>query len=387
MASVCKKPNSPYWMMKYRAEDGRVVMRSTKQTNHKQALAMAHETERMAEKARHGELTQAVILKNLGELLERSTGERLLVASIEDFFEEYIEMKKTTGTAKTTLARYKPVTKGFLGSLTANRRRGSIGTVTPLEIERFVKAELELGKSPSTCDFALKVLSSIFAAAHRKGLALSNPALAVDALNALSEERIPFVEEQVKALLAKADTDWFGMILFGYHCGMRLSDAANLLWENIDLEAGVVTFLEQKTAGRKRKANPETSIVLHPDILAWLKTQPAGIEKAPLFPALAGKTSGSAGGLSNAFTSLMSEAKIKVPLGKQVTGKGRQFRKLGFHSLRHSMISNLANADVSADVRKTMSGHSSDEIHQRYVHLNLESQRKAVDGMVSVVSD
>lgn len=387
MASVCRKPNSPYWMMKYRAEDGRVVMRSTKQTHHKKALALANETERMAHKARQGELTQAVILKNLGEMMERTTGEKLAVASIKDFFKEYMEIKKRVGAAPSTLARYSPIMNGFVGSLTAARQKGSIATVTPSEIERFRNAELEIGKSESTCDLELKVISSVLASAHRKGLALTNPALAVEPLRGDSEERAPFTDKQVKALLNKADSEWTGMILFGYHCGIRLNDAANLCWENLSLKESTVTFLEQKTARRKRKKDKGTTIVLHPDIIGWLRSQPTGIGKAPVFLSLVGRKSGSAGGLSNMFSDLMVEAKIASGLGEKLKGKGRRFRKYGFHSFRHTMISNLANAEVSADVRMAMSGHSTEDIHQRYVHLNLEGQRKAVGRMASVLSE
>jgi hypothetical protein len=42
------------------------------------------------------------------------------------------------------------------------------------------------------------------------------------------EERMPFTDDQVKALLGVADNEWRGMILLGYHSGIRLGDAAHL---------------------------------------------------------------------------------------------------------------------------------------------------------------
>jgi integrase len=65
----------------------------------------------------------------------------------------------------------------------------------------------------------------------------------------------------------------------------------------------------------------------------------------------------------------MHLADIRAPLGLEKQGIGRQFRALGFHSLRHSFISTLANSEVPADVRKQIVGHSSEDIHRRYVHL------------------
>ena len=107
--------------------------------------------------------------------------------------------------------------------------------------------------------------------------------------------------------------------------------------------------------------------------------------RAPLFPSLHGRKPGSSGGLSNAFNQLMARAGIRAPMGEKKTGKGRQFRQLGFHDLRHTMISNFANADIPADVRKEIAGHSSDEIHRRYVHLDLSAQRRALERIGSIL--
>ena len=214
---------------------------------------------------------------------------------------------------------------------------------------------------------------------------LSNPATAVDKIGGDADERIPFTDKQIKSLLAVADNEWTGMILFGLHTGIRLHDGANLTWGNIDLPTHTVTFREGKTAHRKRTISKDTVVRLHPDIVQWLGTQPPGVGMAPLFPGLYGKPAGSHGGLSNAFNRLMERAKIIAPLGEKKTGKGRQFRKLGFHSFRHTIASRLANEDVPADVRKQMLGHSSDEVHRRYVHMDLSAQDRAIAKLKSAL--
>ena len=55
-------------------------------------------------------------------------------------------------------------------------------------------------------------------------------------------------------------------------------------------------------------------------------------------------------------------------------GFARQF----FYSLRHTFVSELANADVPADVRRQISGHSDEKIHERYTHLSLDTKRRAL---------
>jgi integrase len=53
-------------------------------------------------------------------------------------------------------------------------------------------------------------------------------------------------------------------------------------------------------------------------------------------------------------------------------------RTKSFHSLRHTFVSRLANADVSADVRKALAGHDTDEAHARYTHLAFTKQTEAL---------
>jgi integrase len=252
-------------------------------------------------------------------------------------------------------------------------------------VERFRAEELKQGKSAVTANFALKVLRAVFNSARRKGLMPTNPAEAVELMAEDCEERLPFTEEQIRQLLPVANTEWMGMILLGLHGGLRLNDAANLTWENIDLVNRTLSFRPQKTAGRKHDKARETVIFLHPDLVNYFESLPVSDDpKAPIFSALCGKPSGSHGGLSNMFRRLMDKAGIRVPHGAAKTGKGRQFRALGYHSLRHSFVSRLANLEVLPDVRKQLAGHSSDEIHRRYVHLDLSLQAKAIGKLPSV---
>jgi integrase len=66
-----------------------------------------------------------------------------------------------------------------------------------------------------------------------------------------------------------------------------------------------------------------------------------------------------------------------------------RLRALGYHSLRHSFVSRLANLEVLPDVRRQLAGHSSDEIHRRYVHLDLftsdQGDRKAAQRLAKNV--
>jgi integrase len=372
-------------MAKFRADDGRVVMRSTKQTKRKAAQSIADDWERAARKARAGELTQAVIIKTMSEMLERSLGETIDLQSTKDFFTTWL---RTPGRKPATVARYRPILDSFLVFIGEQRARASVRSITPSEIERFRNKQIADGKTATTANLAVKVLRAVFGSARRLGYALTNPAESVKLLNESdAEERLPFTDDQIRDLLRVADADWRGMVLVGCHTGMRLHDAANLTWQNVDLTGCTLTFRDEKTSNRKARGKKDTVIVLHDDLIAYLESLPTNDDPhAPLFPSLFGKPSGSHGGLSNGFNRLMAKGEIRLPLGKEKNGRGRRFRALGFHSLRHTFISKLANADISADVRKEMTGHSSDEIHRRYVHLELAAQRRAIAKIPTLLS-
>jgi integrase len=378
MAFVRKKSNSPYWQGVYIDETGVRRERSTKSESQKAALKIAEEWEWMARKARRGELTQAAILKTMGEILERTTGEPLTIQNpAKQFFKEWVREKESAGRAPSTVKRYRAILDEFVAFLGKQRASLSLSGVAPSDIVRFRDKKLKDGCSASTADQNMKILGAAFETARRRSIILSNPVQAVDPLGGQQEQREPFTDDQVRLLIRQADNAWRGMILFGYYTGIRIHDAANLTWGNIDLDAHTLTFAESKTARRKR-GNKQTTVYLHPEVLAWLGQQRKGIAKSPLFPTLKGKASGTTMGLSVQFAKLMKACSIAVPMGEKKKGKGRQLRKLSFHSLRHTFISRLANAEVSADVRMAMSGHSSDDIHRRYVHLDLSAQKAAV---------
>ncbi|GEP46159.1 tyrosine-type recombinase/integrase [Brevifollis gellanilyticus] len=383
MASLWKHPNSPFWTACYTDETGKQVKKTTKQTDRRLAMKAADAFEESAKKARAVELTGAAAVKVLNELMERTHGEGLDTRSTRQHFTDYLTGLKARGTKEASLKRYKPIFDGFLAHLGDARANARLASVSGQEIEAFRDHEMQAGKTAATAGFALKVLNGVFEDARRKAAILHNPVPDVlkrmaHTAKATSEERHPFTNDQVTALLTAADTEWQGMILLAYHTGIRLTDAANLTRTNLD--GKFLRFREAKTAHRKQRASErETVVVLAADLVAYFKSQPVPMKKdAPLFPSLHGKKPGSAGGLSNTFARLMDTAEIDRGQGKAREGKGRRFSALSFHSLRHTMISRLANSDVPESVAKAMSGHSTDEAHRRYVHLDTEAQEKVV---------
>ena len=188
-----------------------------------------------------------------------------------------------------------------------------------------------------------------------------------------------FTPEQIKALLSKAKGDWKGVILFGYFTGLRLSDITELRWKSVGLETGVLRLIAKKTG-------KTVTIPLLPELVAWMALQPRGIGQCPVFPSLAGKSSGT-NGLSARFVGIMEAAGIvpKVTRAKVAGGKGRSQNDLSFHSLRHSFNSALANAGVSQEMRQKLTGHASASMNDRYTHHEIQNLREAMGKLPGIV--
>jgi integrase len=287
---------------------------------------------------------------------------------------------KTGAVSERTLFRYRQVVRDFLTHM-GPRAEASIASVSPGDIITFRNKLREEGRSVSTCNAIRRMLSVPFDVAHRLGFVPVNPARAVEPLKDRSAKpgREPFTAQESVRLVESAQGDWRGAVLLGATTGLRLGDLANLCWESIDLEAGLLRIETQKT-GRV------VVLPIHPDFSTWLSGRPRGIGKAPVFPELAGKRIAGRRGLSARFRDIVEAAGIT----RKVTpreGKGRTLTSKSFHSLRHTFVSALANAGVASEVRQRLAGHSDAKTHGIYTHLELEQLRRAVAKLPSLKAE
>lgn len=160
--------------------------------------------------------------------------------------------------------------------------------------------------------------------------------------------------------MAKASPEWKTAILLAYYSGLRLRDAVSLSWENVNFELRQIRYFPFKSnRGQSRRPDwkkhvrRQLEVPLMPEVEAHLLSLPSSDDAATkVSPALATKSTGGNRGLSSMFQRVMAAAEIRSDRGVEKKGKGRQFKTLGFHSLRHTFVSELANADVPADVRR-----------------------------------
>lgn len=447
MPTLIKRPGSPFWFAAFDVTqpDGttRRLKKSTKQTKKNKALERAMELEaaeqkagtatsetatkafailtEAAEAAARGELSEGRARDLIARLCEVSTGTRLKFHTVRTWAMDWQTMKAAT-TGKATKARYKTHVDAFLAWL-GDKADARLEAVTKADIRAFRDAirtgwtapgddvaPKGKGKKPTlaprtaatTNNFA-RDIAGMFRAAMREGLILTSPAAALDRLPELdSTEREVFTVAEVGQLVTGAGdpqwvkglftteaedatalrcADWQGVILTGFYAGARLGDCARLTWGNVNLARKTLSFMPAKTE-RKRK---RLEVPIHPRLLSWLKGRTPGTEAEPLFPALFTAKIGGQHGLSSQFIAIMEAGEIDRRTVREGTKGGQRAQHArSFHALRHSLTSTLANADVSEEIRRRITGHESAAVHSGYTHHERETLARAVEKMPSV---
>jgi integrase len=382
MASIKRNPKSPFWMACFTLPDGRRTNRSTGTYDKKEAQRIANHFEDTVKTGKIKKLTESRARKTIADIYALANSDMLPHSTIKDFFISWLKRKEIEA-GELTHARYKTVVDQLMVYLGA-RGTQDVTHLNAKEIAGF-REDLAERVSPGTVNIGLKILRSALNQAKREGLTDTNEAEKVTLLKIRKTvRREPFSELQLRQLLAVANDEWKGMILFGIYTGLRLGDISSLTWRNVDLMQEEISLTTIKT--RREQVLP-----LAKPLLKHLEKMPVGDDaNAPLFPnafAIKRRTL-SIGSLSNKFHEILVAAKLADHRSHDKRGKGRSASRipsvLSFHSLRHTATSMLKNAGISDVIARDIIGHESAAVSQNYTHIDSKTKRKALDKLPDI---
>lgn len=373
MASIYMHKTGTYYA-KYFNADGKRVSKNTGATSKREAqrIAAGFEVEERDEQKKQSQLPKAfaVILETVareaaaGELtlaraeefvhrLHRIANPDFREISLLDFWQDWIaEQRRHVGAS--TATGYDQDLALFGEALGKRVMDAPVKALTSDHVNAAIdKAKKKGGRRASTINKALASLRRVMEAAVDKKLTTHNPAKQTRSLRQEdSIERAPFTVEEIRAMLDHKDTsdEWRGAITIAAHTGLRLGDVVNLNRKHVD--GSHLVIMPSKTSRQKKVI----TVPLTPPCIAWI-----GLRKGDFFPTL--KTQATAT-TSMQFSAIMGKAGVP----KEIERPGGLKASRSFHALRHTFASWLAEADVHADVRQKLTGHSSSKIHQRYTH-------------------
>jgi|GEM_PF-153251 excisionase family DNA binding protein len=236
--------------------------------------------------------------------------------------------------------------------------------VTPLMIQKCVAWRLKSGNSKSSANRYLALLKKMFNLAIEEGYLEANPAAKIKLFSEKDclKERILTEDEEVRLKDASYPV-LRSVICVALNTGMRHGEILNLRWNQVDLERSAVT-VERTKSGRPR------TIPLNPPLLEELLSLRRQNGHSPyLFP----------------------NADSGKPLRSMRTSFRAACRRAGisglrFHDLRHTFGSRLVEKGVDIETVRSLLGHSSIAITQRYVHSTDERRKSAVDRLAGTAA-
>lgn len=229
--------------------------------------------------------------------------------------------------------------------------------ITPLMIERFRKSRLQAGNARSTTNRFLAVLKRLFSIAIQEGYAETNPVKAVKFFSEKDRliQRVLSADEEAR-LLGASSARLRPILITALNTGMRLGEILNLRWREINLDDRTIR-VEGTKSGRLRFI-PINS-VLFEELVAW---KGRNGQSPYVFPN---------NGTGKPYT-LIRRSFLTACKKAEITG----FR---FHDTRHTFASRLIAKGVDIETVKSLLGHFSVVVTQRYIHSNEEAQKKAVE--------
>ena len=374
MATLFKNDNSPIWRARYFDADGKRVSKSTGTTAKREAsrIAEGFESDERDTRKKASPLPKAfaVILDTVTR--EAAAGSLTLAraeefvhrlhklanpdfneASLKDFWTSWItEQKRHVGAS--TATGYEQDLALFTAALGQRIMKAPVKALTSAQVNAAIdKAKKAGDRRASTINKALASLRRVMEAAVDQKLATHNPAKQSRSLRQEdSIVRAPFTVAEIRALLDHKETsdEWRGAITIAAHTGLRLSDVLSLSTKHV--EGTRLTIMPSKTARQKKVI----TVPLTPSCIGWI-----GLRKGDFFPTLKKQATATS---SMQFSAIMGKAGVP----KEIEQPGGLKASRSFHALRHTFTSLLADADIHADVRKKLTGHSSSSIHDRYSH-------------------
>jgi integrase len=375
MATTYRNAGSKFWFARFTDRHGKRVSRSTKTESRREAKLKAAAMELDERKAAKADPDVPRMIFRTMEIaaLELQQG-RLTIQRAEDLIRQmtrtanpdaaegcfrrfagaWLDGKETT-IGISTWKSYNDGIKLFVTHLGV-KAEGPLHKITVADLESFQTGLAASGQRSKTVNGHVSTIRRILESAVEKDLISKNPANPVKGMKeGDSKKRLPFSLVEVRRLITAAPSDeWKGLITLGAHTGMRCGDMRRLIAGNI-----VGTAIRLQASKTKDSTGDVITIPLSPPCLAWV----AG-RTGDLFPTL---KETKASKISDTFDAIMEEAGVSKTV-VLVAGDPPVIGHKSFHSLRHSFTSWLAEADVHADVRSKLTGHSSAKVHAGYTH-------------------
>jgi integrase len=252
-----------------------------------------------------------------------------------------------------TASMYRSIVTHQLGHVGAMR----LTRVSPPDIRDLLREREREGYSGRTRRAVLDVLRMIFRMAEGDQLVTGNPAELVKAPRIDAKEPVHLTAEQARRFLdAAKDDNLYSLYATALATGLRRGELLALMWQDVDLRAGLVRVRRSKTAAGVRTVPLNSSAR---SALGRLERLPGRVW--PYSPSYVTR-----------HVAVIC-ARAGVP-------------RIGMHGLRHSAASILLAEGVPIEVIKSILGHTNASMTQHYARPEDAMKRDALERLGRAVA-
>lgn len=262
--------------------------------------------------------------------------------------------ERSSRTVTLTTQRWNTYVESHLGKV-------RLGDLSKAHVARVLADVKKQGRSPSTQDSVLDIISGLCRYGMETDRMTSNPARALAKsqrpTSKAQKQQRALTENEVAAIIKHAPNGWATLFRLLAESGLRISEALGLTWSVISFESNTITVEKQldRDGGGLVCLKTEKSRRVVPMTLAVRKAlleKKLGTRYSADSDLVFTTSSGKSPGYHNtrrAFASTVTKAEISC----------KPNERLGLHALRGYAITTLIRAGLSVDVVSRLAGHSS----------------------------
>ncbi|HEY1854076.1 MAG TPA: tyrosine-type recombinase/integrase [Solirubrobacterales bacterium] len=310
----------------------------------------------------------------------RDSGDRRPVSSIRfgSYYDDWAPTytgRTSQGFTETSRDEYKRV---FEKWMLPRWRAWKLIDPEPKDVRKLLLDMREKGASTSEIKKTRTAGSAMYSTAAEEGVVRSNPFQGVripaapegDEEFEANEKAKAMSREELGWMLGAMPEDHLLFFEFMAHTGLRISEAAGLRWEHVDLAAGRLRVREQVYRGKRKKLKSKRGkrdLPLSPGMVSRLLAHRAATyegERASVFPSK-GKLRRTKEGFAYPFDSKALGAEVLAPAREAV---GLPW--VTFHTFRHTCASLLFAEGKNVKQVQEWLGHADPSFTLReYIHL------------------
>lgn len=236
------------------------------------------------------------------------------------------------------------------------------------------------GASASTYNQHINLLALMWRTVGKKAKTEANPWEAIRRKHLVSVSRRELTVEELTRVINSAEGEMQLLFMLGAYTGMRLGDCATLKWGEVDLVRNLIRRVPMKVA---RRNNKPVLVPLFPLLRASIAQIPPASRLDDVLPATAEQYRRDGSALSKRIQAHFMANGIATQ--NKSNGKMKATVSVGFHSLRHTLVSLLRSKDAPLSVVEALVGHSNPAMTRHYTHTSEAAANQAISMLPSIV--